>query len=225
MEALRQQAAKIIDRFVVVAAEVPRMPRGVLLSEALAFCAATELCGAKAIVESGIYNGRSTEIWARFFPLMPITAIDKNISISARTRLLPLDNLALVESDSHEVLLPLVRDFGRVAVFIDGPKDHEALDLALACMEQDNVVLAAVHDISVNTKARARLDEMTTPKFISDEQWFVNEYAWLDTNESQWDEEQGTRWLPYWVENRGKPNRELGSYGYTIACLFKEGCL
>src|SRR3990167_490656 len=76
-------------------------PRTVLLSEGFAFCALCELFGIETVIESGVFDGRSTEIWTRFQPhsqkIKRIYAIDVKFRPGVFTRLGAESSLTLLE--------------------------------------------------------------------------------------------------------------------------------
>jgi hypothetical protein len=179
------------------------------------------------VVESGVCNGRSTEMWARYLPNVPITACDWKISPAAERMRDTYDNVYLLKGDAEKLLVPyLCAIEGQVGVFIDGPKGAEAVRLAMLCMDLANVQFVGVHDMAklLHGKphaARAMFEALPYDKWFTDEDPFVEHYAFLDADDSHWDEEQGTRWFPYTRFERGKAPVSLGSYGYTIGFLCK----
>jgi len=69
---------------------------------------------------------------------------------------------------------------------------------------------------------RALFESLPGEKWFTDNEWWNAKYGCLDADDSQWDDEQGTRWSPYTRHERGKSDVSLGSYGYTIAFLFQD---
>lgn len=223
-EHLLKQAAHTLPRFQAI--DVPWMPRSILRSEAFAFCLMCDHYAIDGIVESGIYYGRSTEIFASYHSGTRITALDWAITDDAK-RLTKYSNVRLQGTDSTVTLIPYVATAGsRVGVFIDGPKGGAAIRLAVECMKLKNVSFVGVHDMANLLhgdfhKARILLGTVGGKQWYTDEQWFVDRFAHLDVDESNWDDEQGTRWFPFTRFERGKDPVSLGSYGYTIGFLCK----
>lgn len=231
------QAKQSIGKFRVMVTPMEWMPRGVLTSEGFALCTMCDLYDVDAIVESGVRNGRSTNIMRRYLPKATMTVLDWEMSATSMHNLEHMGIVAYRE-DSMQSLLDHVESLKlrRVGVFIDGPKGDEALKLAAECIRLPHVQFVGVHDLPRLMDGRpyeARANLKRIPKFdytdgrIFDDHWltdrteFVMEYAWLDTGDSQKDHQQGTQWFPYTRLERGKEPTPLGSYGYTIGFLCK----
>lgn len=234
---IEQQARRSISFFRGRVLPMPWTPRGILTSEGFAFCVMASLYRVDAVVESGICNARSTEMWAKYLvpPAVDIVAIDWKITNEARARLSGY-GVVLVEGDATEILLSEIeqRPDRRIGVFIDGPKGGEAVALAMDCIKLPQVAFVGVHDMAKLLlgkphKYREAMEviggfeiEHATCVWFTDAQWFVEAYADLDADDSHWDEEQGTKWLPGVRCERDKQPIPLGSYGYTIGFLMKE---
>lgn len=243
---LKDQCRASIDRFKEkVWNDIPWVPRSILMSEGFAFCAVSDLLGIDVVLESGIYNGRSTQMWANYFLSdTPIIAIERhNFKSGAINRLKPYKNVDLIRGDGPTVILDSIPNFldKKIGVFMDGPKDIPALDFAKEILPLPNVALVAIHDMSM-TKGRFERDqpglngqkgELYYPsgriefekwklgQFLTDEKWFVDEYSWFDKDESQYDNKQRIQWTPYVFLGTGRPDRELNSYGPTIGFCFE----
>lgn len=227
---IEQQCRRSISSFRGRVLPMPWTPRGILTSEGFAFCVMASLYRVDAVIESGICNARSTEMWAKYLvpPAADIVAIDWKISNEARARLAGY-GVALVEGDATKVLLSEIeqRPDRRIGVFIDGPKGGEAVALAMDCIKLPQVAFVGVHDtakllLGKPHKARAIMEGWDGPKWFTDAPWFVEAYMDLDEDDSHWDNEQGTRWMPGVRCERGKQHISLGSYGYTIGFLCKD---
>ena len=221
----------------------PWSERGILMSEGFAFCAMSDLLGIDVVLESGVYNGRSTHMWANYFsPSVPIIAIDRdNFRETIVNRLKPYGNVKLTRGDGLTVISNLIPKFldKRIGIFLDGPKDILALNFAKKVLSLSNVVLVAIHDMSVTKgrfqkdnslgkkgeffypQGRIEFDKWEFGQFLTDEEWFVKEYSWLDKDESGFDTKQRLHWEPYVVVGSGRPDRELNSYGYTVGFAFE----
>lgn len=222
IDQLKQQVADSLPRFEQTAGKVPWAPRSILKSEGLAVCAMADLYGIDLLIESGICNGRSTEMWCRYG--LQVFAIDWEVTPQIATRLRSLGATVMC-SDAKTALPQLINDVmcqsgERIGVFIDGPKGRPAIELAKHCIGYDAVQFVGVHDMAANSNFNSRrLDDW---RFETDDFWFVDLAYHLDADESNLDEEQGTRWTPYCRNEIGKPPVPLGSYGYTIAFLAKD---
>ena len=242
---LQEQCRKSIGRFEKrVLNKTPWAPRSILMSEGFAFCAVADLFGIDVILESGIYNGRSTQMWTNYFSSdIPIIAIERRkFRESAINHLKPYKNIELIKGDGPTVIDKFILKFAdkKIGIFMDGPKDLEALEFAKKILPLSNVIVVAIHDMSM-TKGRFQRDNLLGKKgelyyqegriefdkwelgqFLTDEKWFVDEYSWLDKDESQFDEKQKTTWYPYKYIFSDRPDRELKSYGPTIGFAFNE---
>lgn len=243
---LQKQCRVCIDRFKErVLNSTPWSPRSILMSEGFAFCVISDLLGVDVVLESGVYKARSTQMWANYFPSdVPIIAIERrNFEGVAVNRLKPYKNVELIRGDGPTVISDLIPKFSnkKIGIFMDGPKDIPALDFAKKMLLLPNVVLVAIHDMSV-TKGRfeknhpfgrkrelyfplgrIEFDKWELGQFLTDEEWFVKEYSCLDKDESQFDSKQKLRWTPYVIIGTERPNRELNSYGCTIGFAFEWG--
>lgn len=230
MTILEKQCCESIKRFQGRVLPIAWAPRGILLSEGFAFCAVADLFNVDMILESGVWNGRSTEVWAKYFlPEINVTAIDTELRNEAIENLTPY-NINLIKGDSSVLLHKYIKTFHqkRIGIFIDGPKGLPAIELAKNCLASPNVLFVGIHDVckvSFGKKnvTRIEMEKWSKARFFTDEDWFVNTYAWLDEGESQRDNEQGATWKPYeLMVDPGMPERKLGSYGPTIGFAFNK---
>lgn len=227
---IQQQAKQSIARFRERVLPIHWTPRGILTSEGFAVCAMADLCGIDALIETGICNARSTEMWAKYLPAPgAIIAIDWKITDDARARLAPYNNVLLCEGDAVRLLPSTVKQMRkrRVGVFIDGPKGAAAVDLARQCLAHPHVAFVGVHDMAKLLHGRPHAERVVLEatgrlQWFTDDQWFVDAYENLDADDSHWDDGQGTRWTPGFRNERGKEPVPLGSYGYTIGFLHKD---
>ncbi len=205
--------------------------RSILLSEGLLVCAMADLFNVELFIESGVYEGKSAEVWGRYFlnRNVDILAIDAVIRNGARERLSCLPNVKLLAGDgvlvlSNRVNTP-VNKKRNVGVFIDGPKGEVAVNLAKKLIVQGNVKFVAIHDChklsfgSVN-HTRTALEEYDGDKFFSDSLLFVEKYGYLDMPDiGKLDKGQRTRWYPGRLDVENKDTRYLGSYGPTVGVI------
>jgi len=206
--------------------------RGLLTSEAFAFCILAHMHEVDLVLESGIWQGQSTEAWCKFFKGNGrVVAIDRSIPQSVSTRLESIGCDLTLRSGDGVSLLPQYVDGNKdktIAVFIDGPKGRQAIDLGLRLLERPNVKMVGIHDVhkisrGKTNSTREYFDSVGYHKFCTDEDWFVKAYCHMDLGDTGWDSEQSIRWIPYeLVTPRNNGERRLGSYGPTIGFLLKE---
>jgi hypothetical protein len=191
--------------------------RSILTSEAFAFCAIADACGADLILESGVYHGRSTMFWARYFDV-PIVAIDRIVQADAIRNLRPFAHVSFDFGDSADVFADLIARHPdkRIACVIDGPKSFRGVELARMCAAQANVHIVAMHDLYRHEPARAAFDELAPACFFTDDDAFVDAYSQLDEGECYRDDGQRLQWQPYRIVRETEPSIELGSYGPTL---------
>jgi len=221
-----------IERFTPIKGRLTWEPRGILLSEGFAVCSFCDLFEIDLLIESGIYNGRSTKIWAEYLQDKKVIAIDKNILPSTRSSLSTYNNLDMMEGDANRLVLLAINQNKekRIGVFIDGPKGIKAINLARKIMRSNNVYFVGIHDMCKNNKsnctvkseAREEMERESNYKaFFTDEEDFVHRYSYLDDLEiNSFDQEQNLSWEPFFIKRDGKII-DLGSYGPTIGFFYK----
>jgi len=224
-EPLEKQLEKSLPKFLETGFKVPWQERSILMSEAFAICGAGDLFDIDIVLESGIWLGRSTEIFAKYFAPKRVVAIDVSLKKAMVERLEKYNNLTLIQGDGPEQIRKALKDpkIKRAGIFIDGPKESRAVDCARKLLAYENVSFVAVHDAH-KSKVKRMLILLNRPLFFTCEKWFIKEYSKLDKDESQWDEEQGMKWVPRWIiSKKGKElNRDLGIYGPTIGFVFNS---
>lgn len=225
-EDIEKRLEESLPRFLETGFKVPWQERSILMSEAFAFCGVGDLFDIDIVLESGIWLGRSTEIFASYFAPKPVIAIDVTLKKAMVDRLEKYDNLTLIKGDGPSYIRKLLKDskIKRAGIFIDGPKEYRAVECVEQLLFYENVVFVAVHDAH-KSKVKRMLINLNRPLFFTCEKWFLEKYSALDKNESQWDEQQGMKWIPRWIISRkGKEfNRDLGIYGPTVGFVFKSG--
>ena len=201
--------------------------RGILMSEGLSICAAMDLYKIDMLIESGICNGHSTQIWLNYDNNISIKAFDIKIKESTKKRL-SLEKNLFMECGNSKVLVPEAiknNTNKRIGVFIDGPKGVASLRLAEKCYLYDNVSFVAVHDLNaalgLQTGFRSLANKLEAVSFFTDEVWFVDTYKDLDINESN-QHDTGDVWEPYKRTRNGVTYSLGGSYGWTVGFLLKN---
>lgn len=156
--------------------------RGVLFSEAFAVCALSDLADIDLLIESGIANGVSTEIFAKY-GIKKIIGVERaekekeqEMFLSTQKRLEKYSNVSLIQGDSFSVLPKLLRENAdkKVALVIDGPKGKLACKLLKKCMSFKNVVFGAIHD-----QRKREMDKFFTHLVYTNQKTFRN-FDYLD---------------------------------------------
>lgn len=215
---------------------MPFIARGILASEGFAFCALAKHFGISLILESGVCKAQSTTVWSKFSPATRVIAIDRSMLEATRQKFSTVSNVELLDGNGT-TLLPLLvqKNPGeRIAIFIDGPKGMDAIDLAQKCLEPENVFMVGLHDfhtISKNKKLgrakntrRVKLDEMAIADFYTDDPEFLEAYSYMDGPQNLTGHgDEDLYWVPYWLmsKEQGKV-ATFGSYGATIAFILRK---
>jgi len=224
-EAVERQLEKSLPKFLETGFKVPWQDRSILMSEAFAFCSIGDLFDIDIVLESGIWLGRSTEIFASYFAPKRVVAVDVSLKRVAVERLEKYDNLTLIQGDGSNQIKNILKDskIKRAGIFIDGPKESRAVKFAEEFLAYENVSFVGVHDAH-KSKVKRMLILLERPLFFTCEKWFLKKYSKLDRNESQWDEEQDKKWIPHWIISKKdkNTNRNLGDYGCTIGFVFNS---
>lgn len=201
---------------------------GILMSEGFSVCAAIDLYNINMLIESGIYNGHSTQIWANYSETIQIKAFDIKLKEATKNRLSAAKNISMERGDSRVLIPKLLTDNKdkKIGVFIDGPKALEALKLAEECYRYDNVAFVAIHDLSIaygqRVECEKMIDRLKAKSFFTDEGWFVDSYKDLDLNETH-QHDAGDTWMPYKrIYKNGVVRNFGGSYGWTVGILLKN---
>ena len=91
---IKEYWIKNISKFKKIVNDIPYHDKGIWYTEAFLFCSICDLLNVDAIIESGVANGQSTEIFANYFNFN-ISAIDNdnyNIFQKTNTRLEKYNN-------------------------------------------------------------------------------------------------------------------------------------
>ena len=139
-----------LKKYQTVVDSIKWVERSILLSEGLLVCAMADIFDVDLFIESGIYEGKSTEIWGRYLAGRgkSIIATDVEIRDGVKKRLGYLADLSFYENDGAILLPNIVRmDINkdkRIGVFIDGPKGEVAVNLAIELIQYDNVKFVSI---------------------------------------------------------------------------------
>ncbi len=147
---------------------------GVWESEMLLFFAAAKPYAPKQILESGRGRGKSTSILACCFPEAQIISVELDSTApnaaAALEKLKPYRNVTLLPGDSGKVL-PQHMQSGD-AVLIDGPKDFNAISLALQLLSTGKPCFVFMHDFPPENPARKFVARHWPDAFFGDDPSF-----------------------------------------------------
>jgi predicted O-methyltransferase YrrM len=174
--ALRQRAIDLLDEYREAVRDI--VPEagfgGVWESEMLLFYAAVKPFAPRQILESGRGRGKSTCILACCFPAAEIISVELNPAASnaaaAREKLERYSNVTLISGDSADVLPERLQQGD--AVLIDGPKDFNAISLALQLLKTGKPCTVFMHDFPANTAPRKFVAQHWPAAFFSDDPTF-----------------------------------------------------
>ena len=190
--------------------------KGIFFTEALAFIAMCKIHNVNTIIESGVRNGDSTEMWLKFFgseiKLISVDLMQHKDDVNAAiNRLSFYENLEFREGDGEKVVPQIVQslpDNARVGILLDGPKEFGAMRIAKRCFDiSDKVKFISIHDmgegaLAVSTKPTTRqsidrLREWNNYTFCTDNQEFRNQHVNVDSI-------LGGEENPEWIEYKNK---------------------
>jgi len=215
----------LLPRFVEKCLPVPFLPRGILTSEAFAVCAMADYLGVDTIIESGVYDGRSTMFWTLWF------GVTQSIEVSPRQDLQGRIRGAVLRIGDAERILPnlIEPDMGPTCIFFDGPKGTKAMAIADKCFENPQVRFVGIHDMHRMRKGACNPDREATKTWgrqmwFTDVPWFRLIAGPLDADYvGRLDEGQNLRWFPgLYRDADGLVVRQLGSYGPTVGFATRE---
>ena len=163
---------------------------GAFYSESFAFLMFCKLYDIDVILESGMGRGTSTEIWARNFsgPIVTCEINRKPHHEEVETRMSKYKNVEVNFGNSSSILDNAAKKYKnkKVALFIDGPKDMGAVDLALKLFKHDNIAFVGIHDVT-NPVTKIRDNYGFMSKFedhllSTDEPEFREKFSYLDNS-------------------------------------------
>lgn len=217
---------KIEEEFVRKVLPINFLPKGIIPSEGFAFCALSKSLSIEMILESGVCNGMSTLMWSKFFQTTPIIAVDKSLPKSTTNRFGLVSNVQLLAGKGENLLPSLIQKNSqkKIAIFIDGPKGMNAVNLAKRCLEFSNVCMVGVHDvhkISVGKPCKVRqfLDDTKAIDFYTDDLEFVEKYSFMDELKNCIGQ---IHWKPGWIKSGESWIQSLGNYAPTIGFMLKK---
>lgn len=169
------------EKFKGIAKSVPYQAKGIWYTEAFLFCSICDILGVNAIIESGMANGCSTELFANYFDF-DILVYDNNqygIFEETSNRLKKYNNLHMFNGDSNKLIpetVELNKD-AKLGIFIDGPKGFGARELRDNLLKFDNILCFGFHDYAGQNKYDIGLFDNS---FITHELKFIDEFRYLD---------------------------------------------
>ena len=183
---------EIVDEFLGKMSGVEWRSKGIFFSEALAFIVYCKMYDVDMIIESGVRNGTSTEMWLNYFDEdFPIISIDENINIedvsNTVERLSNFNNWSFYVGDGL-ILVPEMIEKNKennIALLLDGPKGDSALHLSNDCFGiTDNVKFSAIHDMGDGNYRFGydveRMKSLSNYIFRSDDVVYRTKFSYVD---------------------------------------------
>ena len=188
---IKEYWIKNISKFKKIVNDIPYHDKGIWYTEAFLFCSICDLLNVDAIIESGVANGQSTEIFANYFNFN-ISAIDNdnyNIFQKTNTRLEKYNNLNLIKGNSFDIIPDIIQQNNNLkfGVFIDGPKAQGAAGLRQKLLVNKNILCFGFHDYYGSNKNAIGIFDNS---FITHELDFINEFRYLDNKVLETEPEQ-----------------------------------
>lgn len=209
-------------------AREPYEPRGILNSEMALILGLAKAYNIDLFIESGRARGQSTYLLAKHLPNAHIDSVERVSSADetyARQRVGHMPNVTLRITDGT-VWIPeflQLHQGRRVALLLDGPKGHAALDLMERCAPY--LTLGFIHDMRAldhgePSPYRKAAEERFPNAIYSDNPELVARLSWLDA--PVWAAGEITGWRPYHIRKTASqaPYEFTGSYGPTVGAFF-----
>jgi hypothetical protein len=161
---------------------------GISPHEAFAFCALAEFIGGlDLIIESGVAGGASTEMFAQFFPSVPIIGYETGETYglelyeATKERLKTYPNVEIVKGNSLDMATHTINAFqGKsVGLFFDGPKGHPATRYGKKVFQLPQVRMFGQHDVCTKTGYHS-MDDWDKVVFYTDAEWFQDKFRDMD---------------------------------------------
>ena len=203
---------EILEGFLDKMSPLSWQRKGIFFTEALAFIAMCKKYRVDTIIESGVRNGDSTEMWLNYFgkdvKVFSVDLMDHEDDVSAAVkRLSHHENLEFKRGDGEVVVPKIVENLpstARVGMLLDGPKSFGAMRITEKCFKMSDVVkFTSIHDmgegaLKYNTNPEY-LESIKTLKswpnytFITDDADFRNRFSFVDNklggeNNKDWSE-------------------------------------
>lgn len=168
----------------------------VLEGESFCFCVLCEMLGVDVIIESGLCHGASTQMFAKYFlgTSMEIYTIDLEVMDETKKALEEYPNIKDILAGDGASIVPevisSVEKSKKIAVFIDGPKSEEQLELAKAVI--NDVEFVGLHDVGQDFSDWAyagtyeKFMEWEDAQFITTELWYSSRYSHMNETQLLW---------------------------------------
>ena len=189
------------NKFEAIYKSMQYHPCGIWFTEGFLFCSINDMLDVDLIVESGTAWGQSTEIFANYFPNKHVITCDHGGRygnwLETKDRLSKYNNITCIQGDSYSILPKIIEEYTdmRIAVFIDGPKDVQAIQLSNSLRKYNNIISFAFHDMTYGyikslLSPDSKIYHSHNLEFINKNFQYLNEKIFI------LDQEQ-TTWLPY----------------------------
>ena len=203
---------EVLDDFLEKMSDLSWQRKGIFFTEALSFIAMCKIHNINTIIESGVRNGDSTEMWLKYFgdniKLYSVDLMQHADDVGAAiNRLSHYENLEFKQGDGEKVVPGIVHILpqdARVGILLDGPKEFGAMRISRRCFAaSDRVKFTAIHDmgegaLAVSTKPSTissigQLRMWENYIFNTDDKEFREKYAYVDEklggeNNEEWKE-------------------------------------
>lgn len=193
---------------------------GILPSELVFLNNLIELIEPDLIIESGRYNGVSTEFIKINFPDIILISYDflrDKIALNTEKKLSKYDKLNFLYGDTRYLMINELSKtkikYDRVLVLLDGPKGKDAFDLMNKALQYKNVASVVVHDSYIGSEFRNLVDEQNIDYVSSDNTTIVNNFKLFDENIDK----------KYFIDKPYSFNdNSSSSYGPTLVAAFSS---
>ena len=207
---------EILDEFVAKMSGMTWHKKGLFFTEGLAFIAMCKLYDVNTIIESGVRNGDSTEMWLKYFgediKLYSVDLMQYKSDVKAAVnRLSGYKNLEFKKGDGEKVVPSIVHTLprdARVGILLDGPKEFPAMRISTKCFAiSEQVQFTSIHDMGegslrVSSKASAissihQLRQWENYIFTTDDIEFRKKYAHVDNELGSYAGRKNPVWKEY----------------------------
>ena len=157
-EEILDKCSEIEKEFIEKVKGITWQPKGLFFTEGLLFCAFCELLEVECIIESGVRNGMSTEIWLNYFDndmeIHSIDMMDHTDDVEAAiSRLNHHENITFHVGDGAELVEKLSSSIDKnIGILFDGPKSTPAINSLTKCANRKNVMFGSIHDMGKTAK-------------------------------------------------------------------------
>jgi hypothetical protein len=178
-----------ITKFKLRTSNCPYRLQGMLLHEAFAICALTNHRGCNVLINSGVFSGRSTEIFINALDDTRIMAIDKDLKEST---IKMIDEQIFKTTcriewregndiDQITYVLKYATPTDMVCLSLDSTKGHSACRMAKTLWEQyPQIKVMALHDQRCNNYPMKKYFDGV---LFTDDDWFWKTYGSISLND------------------------------------------